>query len=50
MTHRPMRSTALALACVLALAASAFAGGSASFLTSKRGASGQVYTWQTGHC
>ena len=50
MIHRPMRSIAIAIVCVLAFSAAAFAGGSTSFLLSKRGASGQVYTWQAGHC
>ena len=52
MSNRSMRIASAVLVCVLVLASTAFAAddGGMPFLWSKRGASGQVYTWQTGHC
>lgn len=46
MFHRFTRTVLPAVACLLILAPSALAGGAFS----KKGRSGQVYTWSAGHC
>jgi hypothetical protein len=54
MNRRTLRAASLALAAVLFLAPAALAGGEVTWqgasLWSKRGLSGQVYSWQTGSC